>query len=607
MRGVRVAWKVTRSTYSRWRPIPALLFLGLSVVGPVRAGTYDSHEALAKRLAALGKKASDAVHLRSLAESPGGRQIWLAELGTGTEAERKTRPAMLVVAGIEGNDLVGSALILSWIEGLIETRRDDPNVAQLLATTTIYAVPRLNPDAAELYFDKPKRETLVNGKPVDEDHDALVDEDGPEDLNGDGLITSMRVEDEEGQYILDPQENRLLIEADPAKGESGRWRYLTEGMDNDHDELWNEDGPGGVNFNRNFPFDHDFYAVDSGVHPVSEAETRALADFIVAHPNIGLALTYGTADNLLETPEEAKKDPGRGEPLTAIDEEDVSCYEALGELYRETLGLEKQQDGASEPGTFSDWMYFHRGRLSLAARPWSPKLAMALAEDEDKSESEETSDEPEAKDKRNDEDERGKEEREQLTWFDEQVPEAFQPWQAFEHPDFPGQRVEIGGYVPFALTNPPESLLEGQAEVHGRFLTELVDRLPRIGPRRVKCAHLGESIFEIEIHIENTGFLPTVLAHGERTREVHATRVVLNVRPEQILSGTRITYLPVIEGSGGAVEARWTIHAPDQSEIHFQVVSMLAGTVEGMIDLRDTGNYARQASSVRATRDDDPR
>jgi Zinc carboxypeptidase len=623
MQGVRVSLKQTQSRRRRQGLCLALLLVSSFFIASAWAGTYDTNEALAGRLTALEKKGSHVVRLQLLAKSLAGRKIWLAELGTGTDEDRQTRPAMLVVAGAEGNDLVGSALVGSWLEGLVATYQEDPNLARLLETTTIYAVPRLNPDAAEHFFGTPKHETLVNGKPRDDDHDALVDEDGPEDLNGDGLITSMRVEDKEGQYILDSEEDRLLIEADPLKGEAGRWRYLSEGIDNDRDELWNEDGTGGVNFNRNFPFNQDFFATDAGVHPVCEVETRALADFIVTHPNIGIVLTYGMADNLLKTPDAAKKAPGRGKPMTAIDADDVPYYRALGEFYRETLGLDKELEGTSEPGTFSDWMYFHRGRLSLAVRPWSPKLAMTLTKDDEeksepeaeakeeeqeKSESEKQTDKAKAKKKKDkDKDDRGKEQREQLKWFDEHAPEAFGPWQPFGHPDFPGQRVEIGGYAPGVLTNPPAGLLGDLTGKQSRFLTELIGRLPRIGLRQVKCTHLGESIFEIEIHIENTGFLPTILAHGERTREVHPTRLVLDVRPEQVLAGTRITYLPVMKGSGGAAEARWTLHAPDQSEIGFQVVSMLAGQIEGVIDLRDAGIYTSNVNHASATGHDDQR
>jgi len=593
-----------------------LVILISMAFGDLQAATYCSHEALAKRLTALQKRAPDLVRLELLAKSQEGRKIWLAELGVGSESERKARPAALVVAGIEGNDLVGSALVLSWIEGLTERSQDDPNLARLLETTTLYAVGRLSPDAAEHFFASPRWETPVNSKPRDDDHDALIDEDGPEDLNGDGLITSMRVEDKDGRYIVDSDEARLLIEADPSKGEVGRWRYLSEGVDNDRDERWNEDGPGGVNFNRNFPYSHDFFAPDAGVHAVCETETRALADFIVTHPNIGIVLTYGTADNLLKTPKDGKA-PARREPLTAIDANDVPYYRALGEAYRETLGLDKELEGASEPGTFSDWMYFHRGRLSLAVRPWSPKLAGAMAEsdeieakakeeDEEKNESEGEADKAEPKKKKDkDEDKRGKEAREQLKWFDEHAPEAFRPWQSFEHPDFPGQRVEIGGYAPFALTTPPESMLGDLADKHSRFLTGLLGRLPRIGLRQGKCTHRGESVFEIELQIENTGFLPTILAHGERTREVHPTRVVLDVRPEQLLAGTRITYLPVLAGSGGATNVRWTVHVPDRSEIGFQVISMLAGQIDGLIDLRDATIHTKKANHASATRHDD--
>ena len=464
----------------RERQFFAALVILLLTWSAAQAATYSTQEDLTKRLTALQKTEPDVVRLQVLATSLEGRKIWLVELGAGNEQERKNRPAMLTVGGIEGNDLVGSALVLSWLEDLIDRYPDDPHVASLLETTTIYAVCRLNPDAAEHYFISPRQETLVNSQSHDDDHDALIDEDGGEDLNGDGLITMMRVEDKEGTYVLDSQDERLVLEADPLKSEVGRWRYLTEGIDNDHDDLWNEDGPGGVNFNRNFPFDYAFFAPDAGVHPVCTTPTRALADFIVRHPNIGIVMTYGAADNLLKTPKDAKA-PARRSPLTAIDTEDISTYRALGEFYRETLGLDKELEGASLVGTFSDWMYFHRGRLSLAARPWSPELAMALSKEEKGEDEEKDKDAEEEKEKPRkgkDEDKRGKDEREQLAWFDTHALEAFRPWQTIDHPDFPGQRVEVGGYAPFALTNPPESTLDDLAVAQGRFLTELAGRPP---------------------------------------------------------------------------------------------------------------------------------
>ena len=93
------------------------------------------------------------------------------------------------------------------------------------------------------------------------------------------------------------------------------------------------------------------------------------------------------------------------------------------------------------------------------------------------------------------------------------------------------------------------------------------------------------------MRVENTGFLPTALSQGERTREVYPTRLILDVRPERLLAGTRITNLPTLAGSGGATEVRWTVYVPDQSEIGFEIVSMLGGRVVGTVDLRDPAVY----------------
>jgi hypothetical protein len=498
---------------------------------------YYDNKSLGVRLESLAEQNSALVRVDSIALSMRKRNVWLVELGKGTKQDRQTRPAMLLVTGIEGNDLIGCSIAVNWIERLVEQYQDDNEIAKLLQTTTIYIVPRLNPDAAEHFFSDIKFETSTNDKPIDDDHD----------------------------------------------------------------EQWNEDGPGGVNFNRNFPFNYKFFAEVTGVHQVSEAETRALADIVVKHPNIGIVMTYGSADNLLKAPKGAAP-PGRREPMTEIHQDDAGYYRVMGELYRKTLGLKKELEGFSVPGAFSDWMYFHRGRLSLAAKPWSPAVAVELSkaaekkdkESEDKAEDQEQqnsesktekSDKSSGKDAKKDEDKRNEQERKELSWFDEHAPEAFVKWQPIEHPDFPGRRVEVGGYRPFALTNPPAAMVSEITAKHADFLTKVVARLPRIGVRKVECRHLGRSVYEVKIQVENTGFLPTILTHGQTTREINPTRLVMELDDESFLSGSRITNLPVIRGSGGMVELRYIVRVPEKQKIDFEVISMLAGKVKGSIEL----------------------
>src|SRR5690606_8922977 len=128
----------------------------------------------------------------------------------------------------------------------------DAQVKTLLDNHAVYILPRVNPDGAEQMFATLKSFRRTNAAKFDADNDGRVDEDGPEDLNGDGFITVMRVKDPDGEYAPLADDARLMKRADAAKGEAGGWRVYWEGTDNDHDGFINEDGPGGVDLNRNF-------------------------------------------------------------------------------------------------------------------------------------------------------------------------------------------------------------------------------------------------------------------------------------------------------------------------------------------------------------------
>lgn len=574
------------------------LAAGLALAQPAAvARDYPNNKALAQQLEGLAAKHKNLLRVETFAKA-GKAEVWLVELGTGSREKRMVQPAMLAVAGIEGNDLAGSASLLAWIEQVAAGYSSDPKIRDLLDSTTLYVFPRLNPAAAERFFAKPITEIEVNDRPVDDDHDGLIDEDGPNDLDGDGRIAWMRVQDPDGDYILDPQEPRLLMKADRAKGEVGAWKLFREGTDDDHDEAWNEDGKGGVNLNRNFPFNYRFFAPGSGLHPVSEPVTRKLADFIVAHPNIGIIFTFGAADNLVATP---KAEPAK-RPPTTLHEEDLPVYRELGKAWREAIGLKKELGAGSEPGTFSDWMYFHRGRLSLAARPWSPALQLELAKAKENkpSDKEKPARDPESKsgdklaetpDKKSprkpEDDKRNEEDRAFLKWADTNCPELFVPWKPLKHPDFPGKTVEVGGFAPIAKSNPPEILLADLGQNQAQFLTRLAGKLPRIGIRKIQVKSLGNSVYDVTVQVENTGYLPTALAQGVVTREVNPTRVTLDAEDAAVLSGSRRTLLGPIEGSGGSKDVRWVIIGKGRDRIDVEVVSALGGTAKATVELKD--------------------
>jgi hypothetical protein len=260
---------------------------------------YHNYQDLTAALKAAAAAHPDLAKVVSIGRTREGRDLWAIEIASRAGAPPESRPALLVAANFEGDHLVGSELALATAEYLLANYAGDAAVKQRLDTTVIYVIPRVNPDGAEQMFAPVKALRRTNATPFDADNDARLDEDGPEDLNKDGVITVMRVKDPKGPYMVSPDDPRLMKRADPAKGESGGWALYTEGIDNDGDGFINEDGPGGADINRNFMHAYPYYAVDAGRYMVSEAETRAMLDFVIAHRHIAAILTFGESDNLI--------------------------------------------------------------------------------------------------------------------------------------------------------------------------------------------------------------------------------------------------------------------------------------------------------------------
>jgi hypothetical protein len=129
-------------------------------------------------------------------------------------------------------------------------------------------------------------------------------------------------------------------------------------------------------------------------------------------------------------------------------------------------------------------------------------------------------------------------------------------------------------------------LLAEFAAKHGKFLTDLAGKLPRIGIRKTEAKHLGESVYDVTVQVENTGYLPTALAQGGLTREVHPTRVTLKTDQKHLLSGERTTMLNVIQ-AGEMKEVRWIARAKGVKKLDVEVISMLGGRTQTSVELKE--------------------
>lgn len=301
---------MNRLAFSLPRTIALLAALGAFSAVPALAQTaipdaprYRTHEELTASLKALAQANASLVKLVDLGKSHEGRSVWAVEIASGSHKD--ARPALLVAANFEGDQLIGSELALFLARHLASSYGSDAAVKKLLDEHAVYIIPRANPDGAEAMFGKVKSFRRTNARKFDEDNDGRVDEDGPDDLNGDGFISVMRMKDPKGPYMIHPEDSRLLRRADAAKGEAGGWSVQWEGIDNDGDGFINEDGPGGVDLNRNFQHRYPYYTPDAGPHMVSEPETRAVMDYVLKKKNVALILTYGASDNLISAPTSA--------------------------------------------------------------------------------------------------------------------------------------------------------------------------------------------------------------------------------------------------------------------------------------------------------------
>jgi len=292
----------------RFKPIIRFLFFWVGFVflfsSLISAETkdfkYRSPAEVASSLKNLAAKYPDLCRVELVGKSAGGLELYVLEIAANKDKMKpEERQAILVTANAEGLFLPGTEAACELAEAILVNYQQDKFWKEFLNQRTIYLIPLLNPDATAAYFVAPKFERDFNLRPVDEDNDGLLDEDGPEDLNGDGLITMMRVKSPEGSWLIDPKEPRLMRRADPKKGEKGEYLLYTEGSDNDGDGQFNEDGPGGVKINRNFPHDFEYFQRLSGLYPASESESESLLKFMFSHPHIALVINFSTENNLL--------------------------------------------------------------------------------------------------------------------------------------------------------------------------------------------------------------------------------------------------------------------------------------------------------------------
>ncbi len=488
--------------------------------------------------------------LRKVGESWRGRPLMLIEITNEATGPAAEKPALYVDGGIHAGELTASAVATHLIGHLLNGYGRDPRITALLDARAFYVRPKFNPDGSDLALihDQFLRSTT---HPVDDDEDGVADDDPPEDLDGDGWITQMRIADTDGDWAADPDDPRILVRDPEGVAPGRRYRVLREGLDNDGDGQINEDGIGGIDMNRNFPrnWERVHLQPGAGEYPLSEPETRAAVEFINGHRNItGIVHGHTSGGFVYRLPSASA--PSRFPQI------DLSLIVHLGEEYTRTTGR-PVVPSATHPtehryGTLISWGYWDHGIVG-----WVPEFspgpeAWVTDYDGDGEIS------PAEEHRFNDEELGGR---------------YFSEWTAFEHPQLGA--LEIGGWhSKFWGQNPPPEFLEEETAVQFPWILYLAEQGPMVTVSEPVVTPLADGdgaaragrAFRVEVVVANTGFLPTSLTdRGAVGRErpdgtidrqvVRAPAVTLEHPGLELVEGSARTVIPHLAGSNPLLRA----------------------------------------------------
>jgi hypothetical protein len=554
--------------------ICSLTFLFSSLYAQAGYPTLNEWESKAVMLA---KQFPDYCRIDTLGKTRSGRSLYVLKIGRGEEA---LKPGIALVSGLDGRHPAGIFSNIKLAENILSSQ--DSLWVQCKNNMFFYIIPVVNADAFAEIKGKPLVERTTNNTSRDEDKDGRTDEDPAEDLNKDGFITEMRIKSPQGMKIADSVYQFLSIDWDKKNLNKTRYQYFSEGTDNDRDGRFNEDGVGGVDINSNFSFNYQAFAANAGSNAFSENETRAIGDYLFDRFNIYAVFTFGL-ENTLSEPVKHDKQKNAKRIIMSPLEKDGSANEWVSDLYKKSTALENPVPMAPGQGSFSQWAYFHYGRFSYATPLW---LAPVLKEAKTTEESEKSGTAEKEKPPK------GKKEGpvesydiRYVKWADSmKIQDYFIPWTKIDHPDFPGEEVEIGGFKPYVRYNPPTSYLDENITKHVQFLGSFIESMPRLSFESIKVEKLDQKVYRISGKVVNNGLLPTHTEVGDKTKWVRKIRhrVQLN-KNQQLLVNKNRSFHNALQ-AGESFSFSWLVQG--EGTVVLEAGSPMTGIINKTIDLK---------------------
>jgi len=552
---------------------------------------YYEYDELANFLKDMHEAYPDLTDLRSLCKSDMGRDVWMFVINNPKTGAEEDKPGFFLNQ-IHSSEVIAAMSCCYTIWDLLEHYGKRDEITAVVDNLVWYIVPRLDVDGAEAYLTgKPAGE---DPDPRDDDGDSLFDEDPAEDIDGDGFIVQMRQKDPKGEWKISEKDLRIMTRKAPDEVGGTYYKLYSEGIDNDGDEKINED-TFRMRFlsNRNYPGNWKPENVQRGAgkYPMEEKTTRAEVDFAATHPNIAIYVQHHCCGRVILRPPTTgpDKDFKHKRDLELYRIVSARCLEHSGwdlatsvydwnwpqgtanrkatQIYRDKegkiknapTGMYPEEEEAESLYDFAGWkdeyecergyfawgssietMYDLFGIFSMGDEHWA-------SPDYDKD---------------------GRvTEKERLKWNDEELDDKlYIDWHKFDHPTL--GEVEIGGWKR-RKTSPPEgALIQKECEMGNNFVIYLAAQAPKIMIGETKITDKKEGVYQVNIKVKNTGFLPTATQQAVALDVVDP--VLLEVEPDEnveILLGEEKVKLGQINGHSESEETIYIVRVKDPAQM----------------------------------------
>ncbi|MBQ6218028.1 MAG: zinc carboxypeptidase [Erysipelotrichaceae bacterium] len=498
--------------------------------------TYDhyfKYDEIKTILESFADKFPDLIDLQVNCVTLEGRNQYVATLTNKKTGNALDKPGWYLDGNIHAGEVTASMCAMHTIDYLLTNYGTDKDCTKILDEMCIYVIPRVTPDGAEMYLSSPY--SLRSVDRVHNDKEGGIKE---EDIDNDGVIRMMAIKTSYGAWKKSKEDASLMELRDPSDDEGIFYDIYPEGLLEEYDgdeNLKVRKKAWGLDFNRNFPYGWYPEPRQSGAgdYPLSNPETKAIADFVLAHPNIGGAAIGHTSGGLILYP------PGTKASYKAP-QSDIEILKAIARMGEEELSYQPMNIFDSflssqefyDSGALDDWMYETQGIPAYTMEFWDVNAKAGVKYNWG-----------EKKDSIYDDLKRF---TAIMKWVKENAPEYFVDWKKFDHPKF--GEVELGGFnFKFTQQNPPEKFLLEELEHDTKFNLRFIKAMPKLCIDSISAEKIEEGIYKIEAVVANKGYLSTSLTQNALDND-YAKPVIVDIEGGEILSGKESTEIKELQG-----------------------------------------------------------